>query len=380
MAPRERLLAAFEATGTPTPGAVICYEGIFVRDHMEAISACPWWYHFSPCLEHQLAWYTAYFARPVADWYEVSLCAPAAVREQQAIEAGPDGVFVQDLRRGTRQRLEPPQVASQADYERAYAAGYGASKPAFPDSAAAVEQAIALPAATASLCAAGQLDLAELLRAGPAAGRLPIASVSTPLWHCFNRWNTEDTLMRCLTDPDLILAACDRLLPAIARDISRAAALGAEAVWIEECLTDVISPALFSRLNAPYVRDVTQRIRAAGMKSIYYYCGNPMDRLGLLLDCGADALSFEESKKAFHIDLAEIAARVDGRCVLLGNLDSIGVMQDGLEPQLRRELERQRAAGARNHGRFIMSLGSPVTPATPVDRVRRYYELATAVA
>jgi hypothetical protein len=378
MTPRERLLAAFATEGTPTPGAVICYEGIFVRDHAEAVSSCPWWYRFSPSLEHQMAWYTAYFAQPVADWYQVSLCAPTAEREQQAIEAGADGVFVQDLRTGSRRRIEPPQVASQGDYERAYAEGYAASKPAFPDSAAAVEAAVALPGDDGSRCAPGQLDLAELLRAGPAADRLPMTHVATPLWHCFSRWNTEDVLMRCLTDPDLVLAACDRILPEVACGIRRAATLGAEAVWIEECLTDLISPPLFTRLNARYVREVTRLIRAAGMKSIYYYCGNPMDRLDLLLDCGADALAFEESKKTFRIELAEIAERVDGRCVLLGNLDSIGILQDGMEPQLRREIARQQAAGARNHGRFIMSLGSPITPATPVERVRRYYELATA--
>lgn len=378
MTPRECLLAAFGAQGTPALAAVICYEDIFVRDHMEAVSTCPWWYHSSPCLEHVLAWYTAYFAEPVADWYQVRLCAPAAEREQLAIEAGTDGVFVQDLRSGTRRRLEPPQVASQGDYERAYAQGYGASKPPFPDSLAAVEQAIAVPIDDGSRGAAGQLDLAELLRAGPAADRLPMTHLATPLWHCFSRWNTEDTLMRCLTDPDLVRAACDRLLPAIACGIGQAARLGAEVVWIEECLTDLISPALFTRLNAPYVREVTRLIRAAGMKSVYYYCGNPMDRLDLLLDSGADALSFEESKKGFRIDLEEIAGRVDGRCVLLGNLDSIGILQNGPEVQLRRGIERQMAARARNHGRFVMSLGSPVTPATPVERVRHYYALATA--
>jgi hypothetical protein len=377
MTGRERLLAAFSPQGTSTPGAVICYEGIFVRDHAHGASPRPWWYHASPCLAHQLAWYEGYLATPVSDWYQVPTCAPRVEREQQVIEEKPEGVFIQDLRSGALRRLEPPSVAGQDQYERSYSHGLDASKPPFPETRAAIEQAIGLPGDEGSRLAVGERDLADLLRQGPAAGLLPMAHVSTPLWHCLSRWNTEDTLMRCLTDPDLVLAACDRMLPAIDWSVRRAAALGAEAIWIEECLTDLISPSLFARLNAPYVREVTRQIRAAGMKSVYYYCGNPMDRLGQLLDCGADALSFEESKKTFRIDIADLAARVNGRSVLLGNLDSIAILQDGSESRLRREVTRQREAGERNGGRFIMSLGSPVTPTTPVERVRLYYALAT---
>jgi hypothetical protein len=377
MTGRERLLAAFGPQGTRTPGAVICYEGIFVRDHATAVSPKPWWYRQSPNLEHQLAWYEGYLAQPLSDWYQVLACAPRAERERQAIEEGPDGVFLQDLNSGFRQRLEPPSVAGQEQYEQSYSQGLDASKPLFPDSAGAIEAAIPQPSTGGTRLAEGERDLADLLREGPAAGLLPMTQVATPLWHCLSRWNTEDTLMRCLTDPDLVLAACDRLVPAIASGVRRAAALGAEAVWIEECLTDLISPALFARLNAPYVREVTRAIREAGMKSVYYYCGNPMDRLDQLLECGADALSFEESKKTFRIEIAEVAARVNGRCVLLGNLDSIAILQDGSESQLRREIARQLEAGQRNGGRFIMSLGSPVTPATPLERVRLYHRLAT---
>ena len=38
-------------------------------------------------------------------------------------------------------------------------------------------------------------------------------------------------------------------------------------------------------------------------------------------------------------------------------------------------LARQIAAGRRNANRFVMSLGSPVTPSTSVSRVRRYCDL-----
>ena len=60
---------------------------------------------------------------------------------------------------------------------------------------------------------------------------------------------------------------------------------------------------------------------------------------------------------------------------MLGNLDAIGVLQDASESRLRAEIVRQIAAGRRDNGRFIMSLGSPVTPQTPISRVRFHSDL-----
>lgn len=106
-----------------------------------------------------------------------------------------------------------------------------------------------------------------------------------------------------------------------------------------------------------------------------YYCGNPNDRLDLLLSVGADALALEESKKGFAIDIDDVVERVQGRCALLGNLDAIHLLEHGSEAALCAEIARQLAAGRRTGRRFVMSIGSPVTPGTPVARVRPYCDL-----
>ncbi len=66
---------------------------------------------------------------------------------------------------------------------------------------------------------------------------------------------------------------------------------------------------------------------------------------------------------------------MNGRCALLGNLDAVGILQNGTEDALKTEIKRQIAAGRRNKSRFIMSTGSPPTPGTPVERVRLYHDL-----
>jgi uroporphyrinogen-III decarboxylase len=152
------------------------------------------------------------------------------------------------------------------------------------------------------------------------------------------------------------------------------AQVGALGLWLEDCMTDMVSPEAFRALNLPYLRRITAVARDKGLHSIYYYCGNPAGKWELLLDTGADALALEESKKGFAIDVEEVVERVGGCMAVLGNLDAIRLLPHVDEEVLRAEIARQIAAGRRNGSRFIMSLGSPVTPGTSAERVRRYCE------
>ena len=74
--------------------------------------------------------------------------------------------------------------------------------------------------------------------------------------------------------------------------------------------------------------------------------------------------------------LSPIAKSSAGRCCVFGNLDAIGLLAHGSEDELRTEITRQIAAGRRNGGRFVMSIGSPVTPGTTPERVKRYLDIA----
>ena len=249
-----------------------------------------------------------------------------------------------------------------------------------PQTPEAVDKAIPLndlPDPTTAR-ASGRADLADaLLR--QFGDLYPLGGTSTPLWDCHTLWGFEGLMTNLFDRPDLVHHACERML---ARSINRAqcaAAVGARGVWMEECFTDMISPSAFAEFNAPYVKRLVEAIRATGMQSIYYYCGNPAGKWDLILDIGADALALEESKKGFTIDIAEVVDRVAGRCAVLGNLDAIGLLEHGTEQELRREIERQIRAGRRNGNRFIMSIGSPVTPGASMERVRLFCRLSREI-
>lgn len=155
---------------------------------------------------------------------------------------------------------------------------------------------------------------------------------------------------------------------------------GVEMIWIEECYTDILPPAIFERYSVTFAKELIKRIRGLGMKSVYYFAGNPHGKLDMILSTGADAYSFEESKKGFNIDIALLAEKVRGKAALVGNIDSIGVLQNGSPEDIRREIIRQVNAGKENGGRFITGVGSPVTPLTPMSKIIDFLQAVRELA
>ena len=168
-----------------------------------------------------------------------------------------------------------------------------------------------------------------------------------------------------------------RLLDDAKEQVRAYADAGVHGVFVEECLSsaDEIPLDKFMEFVLPYDRELVSEVRRLGMKSVYYPCGDMTGRLEqVIVEIHPDSLSLEESKKGFKVDIAKLDDTVAGRLCIFGNLDSIRILQDGTRDELRKEVRRQLDIG-RRHGRFVMSIGSPVTPKTSVSRVREYIDL-----
>jgi hypothetical protein len=375
MTGREKIEAALSPAGTPEFAVVLCYEGIYHRDHWAELTDCPWWYTYETDTQRQLAWRRDVIARTGQDWFELPIGVSRQIQEDRRIEAEGERAFQIDRRTGRRDELVRPQVGGWEAFARMSAG------PLKPQSPAEIEAALSVPEDfdAAALLADGRGDLPAAMLQEFGRDLMPVAHLASPLWCCHRLWDFEELMVKVATAPELVEQAGRRYLALDKQRLEFVAAAGAGVIWIEECFTDSISPATFARLNLPLVRELVEHIRKLGMKSIYYYCGNPADRWEHLLAAGADALALEEGKKGFGIDIGEVAARLAGRSALLGNLDAIGLLAGTNEAALEQEIRRQLAAGRSNGGRFILSLGSPVTPGTPVARVKQYCELGRRI-
>ena len=373
MTGREKVEAAFSEAGTREIPAVFCYEGIYIRDHWDELTSCPWWYRAAPEIERQIEWRREAFGKTGQDWFTLATCPPREARERTAIEARPDGVYQIDRRTDQESLMPAPQVGGWSP-----SGGLHSVQPGNPArTCEEIDARIPVPDSPdeGTDLADGRGDLAAAMLDAFGRDLYPIMHVASPLWRCYSVWGFEGMMTMVATRPDLVAHACGRHLASNVASVREAAALGASGIWIEECMTDMVNPDDFESLCVRFLIPLVEEIRAAGMKSIYYYCGNPTGKWDHLLSVGADVLSLEESKKGWEIDIEDVVERVAGRCALLGNLDAVGVLAQASDTALRAEIERQLAAGRRSGGRFIMSLGSPITPGTSVKRVRRYCDL-----
>jgi hypothetical protein len=375
MTGREKIEAAFSPEGTPAFAAVTCYQGLCLRDHWEQATDAPWWALKDPVPEHQLQPWRDLLARTDEDWFPLRYGFSRKAREELFIETEGEAVWQVNRTSGARQELVREPVGGNQPGPEADHPSPAANVQDGDELDAVLEEVFGPPPEGPWPPDDGTLDLPHLMVSQLGDQHMPLAHVGTPWWHCHSLWNFTDLMMRAIEAPELVHHACARLLEFDLRTVQRAAAAGAEIIWIEDCMTDMISPAQCRDFSLAYLRPLVEAVRECGLRSVHYYCGRPDDRWDLLLDTGADALALEEGKKGFTVDLLEVAERVAGRMTLVGNLDAIGVLEQGSAAALGAEVARQCEAGRNNRHRFIASIGSPVTPGTSLARVRQFCDL-----
>jgi hypothetical protein len=170
--------------------------------------------------------------------------------------------------------------------------------------------------------------------------------------------------------PDLVHQVLESQLPRPTPHLLAARRLGIGIMFVEECLAsaDLISPSMFFEFCFPYARRALQCYEELGFRTLYYFSGNLMPLLERLRELPWTALSFEENRKQYGIDLAEVRRAVGRDRVLFGNVDAHW-LAGATDAEVLAEVRRQIAvAGA--DGNFVLSVGSPFTPETSLERVR----------
>jgi len=196
------------------------------------------------------------------------------------------------------------------------------------------------------------------------------------IYSCGAYVGQANALAMLRTDPILMDYLCHKILEQNIEHIRALASAGGDGIYIDDATatSDMISVKDFERFSLPYMKAMVDEIRRLGQKSIIIYFGGVADRLDQIVSIGADGLSVETSMKGYVNDIAEISRRIGDRVTLFGNLDPVRTLEEATDEEIEKEMRRQAEAGRQARG-FIMCTGSPITPGTPLARVRRFIEL-----
>jgi len=369
----QKIEAAFSQEGSREFAATICWEDVFIRDHWDQLTTSPWYDQYSPDLQRQMNWRHEAIERTGQDLLLLPSFYSRHERAHLTIADQPEGVFLINQKNDTRKKLEPPAIGGWSQPGQLESV----SASCLPKTPEDIDDAVALPAPPYAerIASEGRADLSRALLQAYNTKLYPITYINAPFLYFYEWWGFEGMMTLIGERPDLVEHACPHFTARTIDAVRESAMFGAASIWIWEGFADMISPQAYATFSVPWMRRVVGECRRLGIKSIHNFTGNPAGKLEAILSIGADALALEESKKDFFVDINELAAYVDGKCTLFGNLDAIGILQNGSDTQLRDAIAEQIAAGRRNQNRFVMCLGSPVTPSTPVDRVRLYCDL-----
>jgi hypothetical protein len=180
----------------------------------------------------------------------------------------------------------------------------------------------------------------------------------------------QQMMYAMVESPELVHRVLESRLPRETADLAGARKLGVGIVFVEECLAsaDLISPVMYQEFVFPYTKRALEFYEEQGLRTVLYFSGNLMPFLSYLRELPFTALSFEEDRKNYGIDLGEVRRVMGAERVLFGNLDAHFV-ERATEEAVLVEVRRQvQVAGT--EGNFVVSPGSPFTPETSLARVR----------
>ena len=196
-------------------------------------------------------------------------------------------------------------------------------------------------------------------------------------WYASSPYNSllgmlgfQEMMTALLERPGAVHQVLEHSVPRPTAALAAAQRLGVGIVFIEECLAsaDLISPRMHQEFVFPYTKQTIEFYEQRGFRTVLYFSGNLMPFLGCLKELPWTALSFEENRKNYGIDLAEVRRVMGPDRVLFGNLDAMFV-EKATDDELLNEVRRQISAAGKDSN-FVVSLGSPFTPGTTLQRVR----------
>ena len=135
---------------------------------------------------------------------------------------------------------------------------------------------------------------------------------------------------------------------------------------------DLISRGQFFEFAFPYLKRVSDRIRARGVRVTIHICGNTTNRLDLIPQAGAQIMSVD-----YKVNLADARRLLGGRIAFAGNMNPVAIMQKQTVAGVA-AASREAIAQAGIAGGYILMPGCDIPPSVPIENVKTMVESAHA--
>jgi len=343
---------------------VIPYMSIYVRDHWEELTSKPWWVMKLLDLDARLKVEEAIQRELDLDWVETRLCPTREMRGRHRVKSHQGQTRLFDLYNGSIESITRPGAGGEHIDLQPLIHREEEIDEFFPTIKAE------------ELIQSGMFDYVEKIVKRFGREKFIVSRMSLPSFPTIRHLGFTETIRHLYRNQGMIMHMFRNLTQRNMELIKAYDEMGVDGIFFQDTFSgaDTLSLEHFRQLVQPFSERNFHEARRRGLKSIHYMCGDLRDRLEDVVSSGPDCISLEESEKNFTTDLQWVDQVVNGRACILGNLDAVNILQNGTDKELEAEINRQINIG-KEHGKFIMSLGSPVTPQTNIKRVKKYISI-----
>jgi len=225
------------------------------------------------------------------------------------------------------------------------------------------------------LLASGKYDV--LLEVQKRTGGLhaPYGGGTSPFQNSCYELGFEGLMESMVLEPELVHQATAKYLPKpnAGQEANKRAGIGIVYLFQMFGGGDLFGPKQFEEFVAPVVKIALDFYHERGFWVVYYPMGNATPHLEPMKDLDWDALSLEESRRDYTIDIKQVREVMGPDRVLFGNM-AADMIEHGSDADLIAEARTQ-IEHAAEHGNFILSCGTPVAPGVRADRIKFFCEL-----
>jgi uroporphyrinogen decarboxylase len=223
----------------------------------------------------------------------------------------------------------------------------------------------------------GQLELLEIISKRVSEEVLVAGHISAPFVSGSGTVGLQQWIIDLHKKPDIVKKVMER---AVEQEVERARAeidAGAELFFITECYAgvDILSPKLYEEYAFPYERILIKKLNKMGIPTSLQFCGDPMLILDKIIETGATAYHFEESKKGFTVDIYKIREKLRDKACMFIPFDAISLLQSGDLKAIEREVNNIVSSTAKGGG-VVLSTGCPVMNDIPEESIETMIKTA----
>jgi uroporphyrinogen decarboxylase len=183
-------------------------------------------------------------------------------------------------------------------------------------------------------------------------------------------WNMTDLLMSLVTEPDFCHRLLDKLTTAIIRfyEAQLEVKPHAEGLVLSDDVGGLVSEKTYRQMLFPCHRRIRDHFAD---KIMLFHCDTQAEHvLKAFADLDIQILNFGHTT-----DIRKVKLAIGDRVVLMGNVDPLGVLQQGTTEDVRRAAQECVEIG-KARGGFILSASGGVNYGTPLENIDMLVEVA----